>query len=364
MTHRFHRLSSVSPSRLSGLRQCAAREIWAATGDPLLPVSPAAALGSAIHRLLQEAGEGRLLTAPSINQRWAELIAEAEGRMMQHSIQKQFVPLASSVAHFEVRSIQAMRRAEEITSERQTITPAAEESADGYGHELEVSAADGRVRGVIDAVLPGRNGPIIRDYKSGSLLTPEDELKSEYTDQLVLYAALYHATFGTWPAKLELVPLHGDSVRVSFTHEQAAASLLEAVALYEWVNSQLDDADRMPRALMRPSPSTCHFCGFRPACAGYLAARNPQEGTWPADVIGSVERVQMLKNGTYLVQVSDSARAVRVRGISPSQDRHPYVSGLRVGRSAGLFSVRGPADGTSFEQGAFTCVYPLNSRDG
>jgi hypothetical protein len=284
--------------------------------------------------------------------------------MMQHSIQKQFVPLASSVAHFEVRSIQAMRRAEEIASERQRVTSAAEESVDGYGHELEVSAADGRVRGIIDAVLPGRHGPIIRDYKSGSLLTPEDELKSEYTDQLILYAALYHATYGTWPVELELVPLHGDSIRVSFTREQATASLVEAVALYEWVNSQLDDTERMPRALMRPSPSACHFCGFRPACAAYLSARNPQEGTWPIDVIGSVERIQTLKNGTYLIQVSDSGRAVRVRGISASGDRHPYVSGLRIGSVAGLFSVRGAADGASFEEGGFTCVYPLNGRDG
>ena len=65
-TPRIEALKTISPSRFTALQECALREVWAASQTPqLLPSSPSARLGSIIHRLLQEAGEGRLINLAS-----------------------------------------------------------------------------------------------------------------------------------------------------------------------------------------------------------------------------------------------------------------------------------------------------------
>src|SRR5262245_19825417 len=83
----------ISPSRYEALRQCALREAWAAAGEPpLLPLPPAARLGTAIHQLLEEAGKGQLAPGErgQIERRWEELVAEAETKMRASWLETQF----------------------------------------------------------------------------------------------------------------------------------------------------------------------------------------------------------------------------------------------------------------------------------
>lgn len=57
-TPSIHPLKRISPSRFISLRECALREVWTANRQPsLLPTSPVAKLGTAIHKLLELAGK-------------------------------------------------------------------------------------------------------------------------------------------------------------------------------------------------------------------------------------------------------------------------------------------------------------------
>ena len=60
-TPSIHPIKRISPSRFISLRECALREVWTANRQPsLLPTSPVAKLGTAIHKLLELAGKGQL----------------------------------------------------------------------------------------------------------------------------------------------------------------------------------------------------------------------------------------------------------------------------------------------------------------
>jgi len=51
----------ISPSRYFSFRQCALREILSASKQPaLLPVSPAARIGSIVHKIIEMASFGKI----------------------------------------------------------------------------------------------------------------------------------------------------------------------------------------------------------------------------------------------------------------------------------------------------------------
>lgn len=59
-----------------------------------------------------------------------------------------------------------------------------------------MQGASGAVGGFIDSVQRSAAGPIIRDYKTGSVHGESAAVKPEYATQLKLYAALYAEQYG------------------------------------------------------------------------------------------------------------------------------------------------------------------------
>lgn len=191
-------ITRVSPSRYDAMKQCTLREVWAAGGQScLLPVSPAARLGTAIHQLLEDAGRGRLTSADhsAVKRQWEELVGEAESTMRASWLDRHFVPLRSSVPRFEVRQLCALERALAIA---QAAAYARREPAHDKrtaGLEKWVATPDGSVGGYIDHVMEGPGGPVLRDYKSGSIDdanagAPRAAVKESFAVQMRLYAAL------------------------------------------------------------------------------------------------------------------------------------------------------------------------------
>ncbi len=365
-------MPSISPSRFTAMRLCPAKEIWAASRNAaLLPVSPAARLGSAIHRLLEDAGKGRLISndPAAVDSRLNELIAAAEATMRMSSLERHLVPLRDTVPSFEVRSIQATARASEILDALHHIHsfPASNQSEQGpdqYGLEFPVSSADGRVRGVIDAVIPRPEGPVIRDYKSGAIFDHTvgipPVVKEAYQDQLKLYAALYHDSVGMWPAHLEIVPLAGQAIEVPFEPAQSTALFGDATALRSRVNARIAEDGDIGSDLASPSAEACQFCPYRPGCRAYLDLITRSASVdWSQDVVGHLEGVESLGNGKLMVRISTGDRHSRIHGLSPEVSRHQWLSQIRTGEEIGAFSVRGNPRGDSFEETPFTTIYPL-----
>ncbi len=83
-TPSVHPLKRVSPSRFFSLTECPLREVWGASRQqPLLPNSPAARLGSVIHRLLEISGKGLIKNSDpvEIQHVWEGLVRNTEQEM-------------------------------------------------------------------------------------------------------------------------------------------------------------------------------------------------------------------------------------------------------------------------------------------
>jgi RecB family exonuclease len=375
-------MTRVSPRRYDALKQCTLREVWAAGGQPhLLPVAPAARLGTAIHQLLEDAGRGRLASAerPAVERRWEELLGEAERTMRASWLERHFVPLRSSVPGFEVRQLRAQERALAIAqaAARASREPGQDQAMAGF--EKWVAAPDGSVGGYIDHVVESPGGLVLRDYKSGSIHDatvglPPAAVRESFVVQMRLYAALYAATTGSWPAKLELVPLHGDGVEIPFDAADCEALLAEAIAALAHINStiaepasQHEDAEAR---LANPSIASCRQCLFRPACAPYRQARTEasSEEEWPDDVWGELRRARQLGNGKLLLTISTGLtdrEARHIRGITASPERHPALQHVHEGCKLSIFSLRGAAAAGTLSETPWTVIYKMDgSEDG
>lgn len=358
-------LKAISPSRFEGLMGCRLREVWAANRvPPLLPAFPAARVGSVAHKLLQEAGEGRVGARPTVERRWEDLVGAAEHQMQRSWLERHLAPLKDSVPKFEVRRIQAIERACEIGTERKSDKLARSWSKSGlFGFEVAVSSRDGFVRGQIDAVLPSRSGPIIRDYKSGAIFVEDTsaqrDLKPEYESQLRLYAALYAESSGSWPVRLEIVPLLGPPQVVSFDEKSCLDLLRVARNQLGTVNRVLTtnrDPLSMQEELASPSPGNCNFCPYRPGCRPYQRATGTGEG-WPSDVWGSLTSVQRLGNDRAMIHLQRGSRHIRVRGLTDDGIRHPALTRPAVGRDFAAFSLKGSTSSDVYLESRFSVLY-------
>lgn len=365
-------LASVSPSRFIGLKTCALREVWAASGNvALLPVSPKARIGVVTHELLNEAGRGALSAdRASIEGKWFEKVRKAEMEMQRSPTEQHLVPVSRSVPDLEVRKIRAVQSALAVAEERSATNRAA--GAPGgmhpYGFEIPVKSADGLVRGFIDRVLPTAEGPLIRDYKSGAIFAHADkedlEPKQEYKVQLKMYAALYAETFNDWPTKIELAPLSGSSISVPFSLEECAGLVREARRLLKDINVAI--SSKPPEELLgylgHPDPENCSFCQFRPACPVYRSTTKNVKDGWPVDVLGTVEEVKQLGNSKILLRVEADGAVANIPGLAGAS-RHPALRTLKQGDSVAIFNLSQSRGNDSYSETQLTTIYNL-ARDG
>jgi hypothetical protein len=349
---------------------CRLRGVWQSVRQrPLLPSSPSARLGTIVHRLLEEAGRGAFPAArasEAIEARWNELVSEANAAMGRNPFERRFVPLDQSVAKFEVVRLRAVARAAELAAD----TPGAgaragDASATPFGYELRVESGDGLIAGRIDRAIPALDGVVLQDYKSGAIFTlrhgEERALKPEYAIQLQLYAALYHDATGTWPSRLELVPLSGSPHAVPFVQAESLRLLEDARALLAEVNQQLarssHDWEGAERSLASPSPSACRFCSYRPACLPYLERNWPDpDNDWPADVWGQFGGLQRLGNGSLILTLKRGDSVFFVRGISDAQVEETGADSVTEAADVGVFNARRTRSPQAFEAGPLTAI--------
>ncbi len=378
-------LRRVSPSRFFSLKECALREIWSASRqESLLPPSPAAQLGTVIHRLLEAAGKGTLNAGnpADIENIWQKLVERTEQGMLQSWLQRSLVPLRGTIPQFQVRKIRACKKAAEVAraAGRYTEYPGTER-LDRF--ESWIETPDGLVAGSIDQIQETKNGAILRDYKSGYIIEkkPEDaisEVEEKYKLQLKLYAALFASKQGRWPIKLEVVPLQGPEKDIPFEPAECESLLREATYTLKQVNDQigqalkLSDPEKAAVSFANPSPASCRNCCFRPSCKAYQTARNnlSQNRDWPRDVWGSVCEFKLLGNQKVALAVKMSSRPekpIRIRGLASNADRHPALEFMREGERIAVYNLKGQIEGCEFVETLSTVIYlvpesPLSVR--
>lgn len=366
-------ISRISPSRYQTLKLCALREVWAAGRQSnLLPVHPTARVGTITHRLFEDASSGRFSTDKRaiIEERWNELLTEIEQAMFDSWLERHFVPLKATVRDFEVRKIRAISRALEMV--QISTIPARDDRpviAQEEGLEFWLETHDGLIGGYIDYVAQSQEGAVIRDYKSGDILEENSgKLKTSYEIQLQLYAALYQATTGKWPARLEIVPLQGSPMFVPFDPQNCTDLLSEATATLKQVNSMLVSFVAVPneaeRQLANPSPSNCRQCTFRPGCVAYQQSRlaNRDAGGWPNDVIGTLEEIRKLGNGKLMIIVKTDggeSTLAYIRGVNSKPRRHPALEYLQNQDRIGLFNLSTNNATNTFTESQLAVIYKM-----
>lgn len=332
----------------------------------MLPQHPAARLGSAIHRLLEEAGRGAFATtgAAGVEQCLQELIQQAEAEIAAATLDRHLIPLRRAVADYEVRWNQARNRALQLTASHQDARPASTPHAPTTGYELPVSSSDGLVRGQIDAVVAALGSIVLQDYKSGFIYERMADtalaVKQSYQTQLRLYAALYHETVGRWPDRLEIVPIQGESVIVEFEPAACNALLDEATRTLREIEKTVATAGAdYAERLATPSPQACGFCLYRPACQPYAdaSAASDQEPPWPIDTWGIVDRVVTLGNGRKMVVMHDEDGEFAIRGLSSEPSRHPALNQLNQGDVLVIFNLRSAGSDSTYSETEFTTMY-------
>lgn len=367
-------IQRISPSRFHSFKECALREVWAVANPGPLPINANARLGSIAHLILEEVGAGKIANETAISARWDELVADAHKVMEHEWLERHLIPLGRSVGDYDVRRLRCIRHAagllESVARGRTEGEQKSQPTQTQY--EIWVQTPGGEVGGRIDYVYRESNGLVIRDYKTGVITDQSSEtgisqVKTEYQTQLMLYAALYNASTGEWPRYIEIVPLSGTTIRLDVHPEICKAVLTEALAVLKHVNGTVSEVHSSGFSamldLVKPGPTTCRYCTFRPWCPLYENARRPDDENqiWPRDVIGICRQVVLLRNGASAINVQEANRAEStwVRGLTNDQVRHPAISQLTAGCRVGLFNL-GAGAGGSFTETQYTVIYRLN----
>ncbi len=362
-------LGRLSPSRFLIAKSCPLRATWSATHVPLIPVSPRARLGTATHQLLEMAGNGRFHAGDlaGIDEAWSLLVTQIEASMQVSWLDRHLAPLSESVSDYEVVRLRARAQADLVAHRRRKhsggLLPGPR-----TGFEVWVQSDDGLVGGYVDQIVSCEDGLVVRDYKSGCVVDRPESMgtvNDGYAAQVKLYAALHYATFGVWPAHLELVPLHGPPFRLAVNRTECTALLHEAKRILRHVNGIIEGAtavgstsDRQER-LAAPSAEACRFCQFRPACQPYRSAAEVNASDqWPCDTWGELTEVSHLRNGRISLSLTDSgaARARRLRGLSP-EGRHPALAGAVSGASLAAFGLRHTGAQGEYGETPLTVLY-------
>jgi PD-(D/E)XK nuclease superfamily len=361
-------LDRISPSRFVALNGCTLRELWATSSQsPLLPASPRARLGTIVHRLLELASNGLLVSCEdSIEKAWSGIVVDVESKMSSSWIEQSLVPLSRTVNDFEVQRLRAWNRAMQLMRPPSPVEEVTVQQT-GFGCEIWVQSTDGTVGGYIDAVYQGESGRVIRDFKTGSILEESGNdgaiIHLDYLVQIKLYAALYQETFGLWPTHVELVPVQGESLTIAVDRSECEELLLAAKRKRLEVNNRIKTALLKGRdgikSLASPSVSNCRFCLWRPGCVAYYErSETAGDSEWPADIRGTVAAIQPLGNGRLLLIVrGNDAAEKKVRQLDPSPDRHPAQASLGVGEGIGIYNTRRNPNTTDVSETSSTTIY-------
>lgn len=315
-------LSRIYPSRFFSLQQCSLKEIWASNAQQhLLPCSPSAYVGTAVHKLFELAFQGKINDEAALTNCWEGEISRLEEEMVANPVEKHLVPLEMSAYNYEVDKILAFKMARSLFNNnaprRRIDTPRSDV-------EAWVQTSDGKVGGRIDFIKETDAGIEIIDYKTGSLTTESSNgiPREEYLKQIKIYGALYHAMHNVWPTSLSLVGLDQSKFTIEVNESECSALLEEAKKCFDDTNELIKEGLK-PEDFTNPSPEACRYCLYRPACNKYWESRR-EDGKWPIDITGRIKNKKILGNEYCRVVVETNTRDVAIRGLST--ERHTFLN--------------------------------------
>ena len=313
-------IARISASRYHALLQCPLRAIWSsARQSPLLPVSPAARLGSVSHKVLELAGLGKVNTFQGLHKAWRSEVGNVEAEMSESMTDRHLVPLRKHAYRYEVKKRLTFAVAGQIVERRCRRTPVSSEDRKTES-EVWLETEDGRLGGFVDLIVHRMNGTEIVDYKTGPVTEPQgegDQVKVAYELQLSFYAVIYHEIRGEWPMRLTLKSLDGKAYNVPLDKGRCFQLAEDARKRQDRISEMIGKGIDQEH-FATPAPDACCFCAYRPACRKYWRVRSFEPG-WPLDVSGDLLEISLLGNGSLRTVIDSEQGVVAVRGLSPER---------------------------------------------
>lgn len=281
----------LTPSLFVQGRKCLARLAWASSDAALLiPKDPSAILGTALHRVQEQADRGELsgqggTFADAARAAFDQAAAEALTRA--HPLVRVRYPRLSDLPRFylqRARSVEmALERVPALVPPHETAAGGNEPSPRLFV-EASLESSDGLLRGRADCLDVA--GQKIVDYKSGSGAADGSIISEEEELQLLFYAALARDN-GVTVREGCIVRSDGRRATCSLPEEAAEAVTDEARVLLAELNAGIT-SDLLPDAMATPSPAVCARCSFRGLCSAFWREATPD---WAAQVGSHAEMI-------------------------------------------------------------------------
>ncbi|MCX6173989.1 MAG: PD-(D/E)XK nuclease family protein [Ignavibacteriales bacterium] len=311
----FRKINRISPSQFYSMKNCAYKSLLAEAFEkkPLLPVSPNAYFGTALHKILELISKGVIRNEIDFNKIFDEQVKLQEENLKQQGYAF-FAPLQKNVKDFGMKKI-LLKKHLRNASERHAIS-----SGVRFSSEKWFESKDKLIAGKIDLVIEAEQEAEIIDFKTGAItqdvLDDEGEIfsdiKEEYKEQLKLYAYLYFETNGKFPTQLSLVDLAKQKFTIDFTESECNIIFEEAKELLKATNESISSE----KFVANPSEANCKYCLYRPACLFFMKHLVTDYSF--SDVSGSIINVVKYQNGNVSVFLENGERKITVTSF-PSE---------------------------------------------
>ena len=345
----------LAASSLAGWTECVAKLVQASqpsTGAlSLLPGGPAAAKGILAHRVIEQwfkgesSGNSATVFAANYEALRDELMADPS-RVAFADLDEVFGP-----AEWSGFRAWVLRRCE--TSGRTHSGRNRGEASDRteprplLGVEVSLTSEALRIKGRADRIRRLAAGSYeIRDYKSGSVLDDDGEVKESIALQLQAYGLMFLEAIPS--AEVTLIVDVGSEISVGFDQATRARARERIEALL----ASVPEAGRYPIESLAKPGADCLGCRIRHLCRAYLTqvpswwlAYPDKSARISYDSWGTVQAVNAGAGGTNVTVEEDAGGRVRVDRLA---HRHG-ITASAVGRKIWLFDLESPGPGRDFK---------------
>lgn len=310
----FKEIKRISPSQFYLMKNCPYKSLLAEAFDkkPLLPVSPNAYFGTVLHKILELITKGVIKNEGDFNAEFDKQVKALEGDLQRKGFDF-FVPLKIKSRNFGLKKIQLKKHLRNELEQSTSLSITTK-----FHSEKWFESKDKLIGGKVDLIIENGSGIEIIDFKTGAVmhdcLDDEGEIvsdvKTEYKEQLKLYAYLYFENTNKFPTRLSLVDLTKQKYSIEFSEEDCKTVFSEAKSLLRATNECI----RTNSFSANPTEVNCLYCLYRPACTFFRVKL--ETGFSHKDVLGEVKGVKKFQNGNVSVFLQNEKKQFVVKNFT------------------------------------------------
>lgn len=199
--------------------------------------------------------------------------------------------------------------------------------------ELTIYSPDGILVGRPDLIFIGKGNSAIIDFKTGTIhqlnQNGSHKIKSEYREQLKLYAYLFYSKYDYFPDRLLICDSDGKYHNIDYTPEECI-DLFNAVKSFSNTHQEMNG-----QMMVCVDDRKCRNCTNRDRCKFYMIDYKNLKN--PVDVFGVLEEITIFKNGNFNLEFKDGNETLIVQRCKASTQVkiQPFLN-----KFCGLFNLK------------------------